>query len=123
MGNFVTIDSDNNITGTANLNAADDLGTQNVIKGALDMAINAGSAITALVTDVTLDGDIDTIPANCGYDTATATSLTGTSIDTAAGAMLIDDLMQKISTKVQVAAQLLATENRLQKEVTRALQG
>lgn len=98
--------------------------SQSVVTEALETAGNACDLITTLVTDVQ-DGKInDTtgqiFTAENGYGDA---SLAGTSINTAAGAMLIDDLMQKISTKVQVAAQLLATFNRLQKEVTRALQG
>ena len=42
-------------------------------------------------------------------------------ITTAAGAMVIDDLMQKISTKVQVAAQLLSTANNIAKTASRVL--
>lgn len=45
----------------------------------------------------------------------------GISISNAAGAMVIDDLMQKISTKVQVAAQMLATSNNIAKMVARKL--
>ncbi|MFC1560002.1 hypothetical protein ACFL4F_02725 [Candidatus Margulisiibacteriota bacterium] len=37
----------------------------------------------------------------------------GLDTSSAAGAMVVDDLMQKISTKVQVAAQLLATSNKM----------
>lgn len=49
-------------------------------------------------------------------------SITGTvDIKTAAGAMVIDDLMQKISTKVQVAAQLLSTANNIAKTASRIM--
>ena len=42
-------------------------------------------------------------------------------ISQASGAMVIDDLMQKISTKVQVAAQMLAATNNIQKTASRIL--
>jgi hypothetical protein len=45
----------------------------------------------------------------------------GISITQAAGAMVVDDLMQKISTKVQVAAQLLSTSNNINKTVSRIM--
>jgi len=45
----------------------------------------------------------------------------GINISQASGAMIIDDLMQKISTKVQVAAQLLAAQNNNDKMVFRSL--
>jgi hypothetical protein len=43
------------------------------------------------------------------------------SISTANGAMIIDDLMQKVSTKVQVAAQMLSTANTMAKTASRIL--
>jgi len=43
------------------------------------------------------------------------------SISSAAGAMVVDDLMQKISTKVQVAAQMLAAANNANKAATRIM--
>lgn len=42
-------------------------------------------------------------------------------ISQASGAMVIDDLMQKISTKVQVAAQLLSSANNINKTVSRIM--
>ncbi len=47
----------------------------------------------------------------------------GTTVDIsqASGAMVIDDLMQKISTKVQVASQLLSTANNIAKTASRIL--
>ena len=46
---------------------------------------------------------------------------TGLNISEASGAMVIDDLMQKISTKVQVASQLLSTANNIAKTASRIL--
>ena len=42
-------------------------------------------------------------------------------ITQASGAMVIDDLMQKISTKVQVAAQLLSTANKINQTASRIM--
>ena len=55
------------------------------------------------------------------YDGTGAITTAGIRIDSAAGAMVIDDLMQKISTKVQVAAQLLSTANSMAKKVMQSL--
>lgn len=52
-----------------------------------------------------------------GYNPNTSVDITQ-----ASGAMVIDDLMQKISTKVQVAAQLLSTANNINKAVQRKLE-
>lgn len=46
---------------------------------------------------------------------------TGPNITQASGAMIIDDLMQKISTKVQVASQMLATVNNINKTASRVI--
>jgi hypothetical protein len=45
----------------------------------------------------------------------------GLQINSAAGAMVVDDLMQKISTKVQVAAQLLSATNNMNKTASRIM--
>jgi len=42
-------------------------------------------------------------------------------ITQASGAMVIDDLMQKISTKVQVASQMLSTANNINKTASRVI--
>ena len=52
-----------------------------------------------------------------GYDAGTEVNITD-----AAGAMVVDDLMQKVSTKGQVAAQLLSTANKINQTVSRILQ-
>ena len=66
------------------------------------------------------DSDANTVET--GREVLNAYGITGNAdIRTASGAMVIDDLMQKISTKVQVAAQLLSTANSINKTVSRIM--
>jgi hypothetical protein len=61
-------------------------------------------------------------PIDTGRDVLNNYNIGGNvDIKTAAGAMVIDDLMQKISTKVQVAAQLLSTANNIAKTASRIM--
>ena len=90
-----------------------------IVSSALKMA-NEGVTDIKSVLDNVQDSKLTTSEIPAGYG-VTITDTAGLSINTAAGAMVVDDLMQKISTKVQVAAQLLSTANNINKNVSRAL--
>ena len=90
-----------------------------IVSSALTMA-NSGVTDIKSVLDNVQDSKLTTGEIPAGYG-VTITDANGLSINTAAGAMVVDDLMQKISTKVQVAAQLLSTANNINKNVSRAL--
>lgn len=101
-----------------------------IISSALDIAGKGSDAISTVLQDIQSDsilGGIDAVNRDLssagqvvlqayGYsDTAQA------DIRQASGAMVIDDLMQKISTKVQVASQMLATLNNINKTASRVI--
>ena len=90
-----------------------------VTESAINIAQDACNDIQSVLTDISDDSTLTTTNYTADYGLKGA----NVSIDTAAGAMVIDDLMQKISTKVQVAAQLLSTANKMQQAASRALQG
>jgi hypothetical protein len=99
-----------------------------VQSNATSIASTAVDEINKVIKDIASDGwvnnDVVAGVANQGLTVAQGyegTTLGNTSIATAAGAMVIDDLMQKISTKVQVAAQILAASNNLTKTVARTV--
>jgi len=101
-----------------------------IVQSALNIAANGVSDIAAVLTDVQDSilsaASINTEPttANNGGGVRTEygdSSAVALNINTAAGAMVVDDLMQKISTKVQVAAQLLSAANNINKTVGRTL--
>jgi hypothetical protein len=91
-----------------------------VVSGAIDIAEDGCKDITSVLSDITDNTLSDASGSVCekyGVDLPGA----GLNINTAAGAMVVDDLMQKISTKVQVAAQLLSAVNNMSKTVGRTL--
>jgi hypothetical protein len=113
-------------------------GSDAVIQGALDVASDGCADIQNVLDDIQEGSDLNKnrsagvvmLKGGTGTDAADhvyATSKYGVyldtdlSISTAAGAMVVDDLMQKISTKVQVAAQLLAASNNMNKTASRIL--
>jgi len=94
-------------------------------QGAINVLGDSGvdgtwTASTSTYVDDTAASHTDGI--NTGEEVLRSYGIAGTAdITTAAGAMVIDDLMQKISTKVQVAAQLLSTANNIAKTASRVL--
>lgn len=96
-----TVDKDGNTVA-----AVTDSGSKNVI-GELDADAGTKSGKTA-------GGDVMT-----SYGVKVGDE--GLQINSAAGAMVVDDLMQKISTKVQVAAQLLSATNNMNKTASRIM--
>lgn len=113
-------------------------GNDAIIQDALYIAQGGCDDIDKILKDIKDDSDIDLngigisdgtastaeTSANSSCTTVAKYGITGTSdlkIDTAAGAMIVDDLMQKITTKVQVAAQLLSTANNINKTVSRIM--
>jgi hypothetical protein len=93
--------------------------TSDVIQdGAQKMANDGVKAINEVITDISIDG---ILVDNAMYHDYGVTISGSLNISSAAGAMVIDDLMQKISTKVQVAAQLLSGNNNLTKTASRIL--
>lgn len=109
------------------------------VSTAINIAADGCDEINSILQDVSYESKLGDLgagsesqtPAHAAADTAGAAVLTkyaislpsgGLSINSAAGAMVVDDLMQKISTKVQVAAQLLSTANNIAKTATRIMQ-
>ena len=100
-------------------------GTGAVIEKAVFVANQGCTDINSVLTDIKDDSDLDA----ANYATGTGTGVNGygvklttdLSISSAAGAMVVDDLMQKISTKVQVAAQMLSAANNANKAATRVM--
>lgn len=93
--------------------------TDAIVGQALQISSDGCAEIANLLTDITTDADIDaanTVAADYGV-----TLSADLSVSTANGAMVIDDLMQKISTKVQVAAQMLSAANNMAKTASRIL--
>jgi len=103
--------------------------TESIVQSnATSMASTAVDEINSVIKDIASDGmlnnDVVEGVANTGLTVAKTyegSTLGNTNIASAAGAMVIDDLMQKISTKVQVAAQILAASNNLTKTVARTV--
>jgi len=76
----------------------------------MDMVEGAAGGTNGLATSaITADNAEKTNPV--------VTSLAGTDISTGAGALLLDDTLQELSTVEQAAAQLVAAENRAQKQI------
>lgn len=104
--------------------------TDAIIDAALDISTDGCRDIATLLSDISTDakidvktGNVDPATMNGGdiafeYGAVLGESL---SVSTANGAMVIDDLMQKISTKVQVAAQMLSAANNMAKTASRIL--
>lgn len=106
--------------------------TDNIMNAALDISNQGTSDISRLLNDIEGDSKINnvgvtgstaahdglTVMNENNYTTSSATSV---DITTATGAMVIDDLMQKLSTKVQVAAQMLSSANNMAKTASRIL--
>jgi hypothetical protein len=98
-----------------------------IVEAAYGIADGACTDINNVLTDIQNDSTLgNTTGANSGREVLTDygytnVPTTGINISQASGAMIIDDLMQKISTKVQVAAQLLAAQNNNDKMVFRSL--
>jgi hypothetical protein len=88
-----------------------------IVQSALTIAADGVNDISTVLTDVQ-DSVLSAGGVRAEYGDNSTTSL---NINTAAGAMVVDDLMQKISTKVQVAAQLLSAANNINKTASRVL--
>ena len=96
---------------------------------ALDIAGQACQDINIVLRDIQGAAGTGNGSANVLGDCASGTAVLGkynylqgsVDITSASGAMVIDDLMQKISTSVQVAAQLLSTSNNRAKTASRIL--
>jgi tetrahydromethanopterin S-methyltransferase subunit H len=99
------------------------LGSQDgILDAALEVARNACTDLDQVLTDVQSDGKINSdqglsVAGKYGYSTGSGEI----NISTASGAMVVDDLMQKISTKVQSAAQMLSAANNINKTASRLL--
>jgi hypothetical protein len=93
-----------------------------ILGSATQVAVDTEQDINGLLTSInsgtggTIGTNGSTIAAKYG-DTVSD----NLSISDASGAMVIDDLMQKMSTKVQVAAQLLSSANNIAKTASRIL--
>jgi predicted signal transduction protein with EAL and GGDEF domain len=103
---------------------SDGLGSQdNILNAAIHVAKIGCDELDAILTDVQPDAKINeepgglTVAGSYGYDKAAGEI----SVSTASGAMVVDDLMQKISTKVQSAAQMLSAANNINKTASRIL--
>ena len=93
----------------------------------------ANNDLTKVLTDIQTDNILGNdevadwngttvTTVSSGADVLKEYGYTGTAdITTATGAMVVDDLMQKISTKVQVASQILAAANNMAKTASRVL--
>jgi hypothetical protein len=97
------------------------LGSQdNILNASLEVARDACTDLNTVLTDVQSDGKINdtgvAIAQKYGYNNTSEIN-----ISTASGAMVVDDLMQKISTKVQSAAQMLSAANNINKTASRLL--
>ena len=89
-----------------------------IVASALAISTDGCTDINTVLSDVqdsTLSTS-DTVPKEYGVNLQADLN-----ISSAAGAMVVDDLMQKISTKVQVAAQLLSTANNINKTASRIM--
>ena len=101
------------------------------VGGALEVAREGCEEINAILSDIQKDNilgndfatsDLNPDNIDCGKDVLVNYGIEGeANITQASGAMVIDDLMQKISTKVQVAAQLLSTANNINKTASRIM--
>jgi hypothetical protein len=85
-----------------------------------------GTVLTDIQSDNVLGDKVSTTTANDGEARAILTKYgystsDNANITQASGAMVIDDLMQKISTKVQVASQMLSTANNINKTASRVI--
>jgi len=87
-----------------------DIQTDNVLGDKIDKSATSTDP-NNLITN---DGEARWVLSNYGIEG-------NANITQASGAMVIDDLMQKISTKVQVAAQLLSTANNINKTASRIM--
>jgi hypothetical protein len=99
--------------------------TSDIANTAIQVADQACQDINSVLEDIKPDSDLD----SANYTTGSGTGVNSygvkleapLSISSAAGAMVVDDLMQKISTKVQVAAQMLSAANNANKAATRIM--
>lgn len=99
-----------------------------IVQSALNIAGGGSTDISTVLRDI--EGD-----SVLGSDSTASVGVSGkavltsygyasddtANIQTASGAMVIDDLMQRISTKVQVAAQMLSTINNINKNASRVI--
>jgi len=101
--------------------------TDTIVSSALLIAQRGCDEINSVLSDIAADNSLnDNVAAgssaagwiHANYDVNVGSGL---STSSASGAMVVDDLMQKISTKVQVSAQLLSTANNINKTVARIL--
>jgi len=102
--------------------------TDQTVGKALEVASDGCNEINSVLKDIQAnnilgdDGTTNNGITDTGAEVLAKYNVTGTAnITQASGAMVIDDLMQKISTKVQVAAQLLSTANNINKTVSRIM--
>jgi len=102
--------------------------TDYTVGTALAVAGEGCKEINLILTDIQHDnilgndGAVDTENPASGRDVLDKYGILGNAnITEASGAMVIDDLMQKISTEVQVAAQLLSTVNTINKTASRIM--
>lgn len=102
-----------NFSGSAN--------TDNIVTDALNIASGTTNDISNVLTDLNQNNDVLQGAGLNVLHTYEGAGLNSPNITDASGAMIIDDLMQKISTKVQVAAQLLSTANTINKTVSRTM--
>ena len=96
----------------------------NITSNALQVSSDGCNAISNIIADIQDDNRInETTSGKDGVGCAKRYGVVISDLDisTAAGAMVVDDLMQKISTEVQVAAQMLSTANNLNKTAARIL--
>jgi hypothetical protein len=104
------------------------LGSQdNILNQALEVARGGCLQLDAILNDVQ-DGTINNLTESGNVNGLAVAQSYGYSSDggpisvsTASGAMVVDDLMQKISTKVQCAAQMLSAANNINKTASRIL--
>ena len=101
-----------------------------IVSNALEIAGDGCNEIGLVLADVQTNnvlGDSETSNAartvdDSGRDVLDRYGISGNAnITSASGAMVIDDLMQRISTKVQVASQMLSTANNINKSAARVI--
>ena len=98
-----------------------------ILSSAVEVSRLACLDLTNVLNDVQDNSKIDTEGSTDPKNGLTVAKAYGYSngqaidISTASGAMVVDDLMQKISTKVQSAAQMLSAANNINKTASRLL--
>jgi hypothetical protein len=115
------------MAGETNYTIAAQTATQgDIIAKAVEVAGAGCNDINLVLDDIKADSKLSASlfssgTALTGLDSYGVKLTNDLPISSAAGAMVVDDLMQKISTKVQVAAQMLAAANNANKAATRIM--